>query len=124
MRHFAPCRSPARGFRCRKAGKAAALFRKSACTFREKRQRFPLPPHPPAAASARAGTRGRRSEDSPPGHKKTVAKPLFCKKEAVLFGSMEENPYLCTAIQKNSVALLAQLVEQLTLNQWVQGSSP
>jgi hypothetical protein len=27
-------------------------------------------------------------------------------------------------LKKNSNALLAQLVEQLTLNQWVQGSNP
>ena len=34
--------------------------------------------------------------------------------------------YLCTRNQKkhNTNALLAQLVEQLTLNQWVQGSNP
>ena len=31
--------------------------------------------------------------------------------------------YLCIAF-KIKHALLAQLVEQLTLNQWVQGSSP
>ena len=31
--------------------------------------------------------------------------------------------YLCTGLKKTD-ALLAQLVEQLTLNQWVQGSSP
>ncbi len=34
-------------------------------------------------------------------------------------GCLKENTYLC-----NRIALLAQLVEQLTLNQWVQGSNP
>ena len=33
-----------------------------------------------------------------------------------------KTPTLATAKQKD--ALLAQLVEQLTLNQWVQGSNP
>lgn len=36
--------------------------------------------------------------------------------------------YLCTRKRENkhsqAHALLAQLVEQLTLNQWVQGSTP
>ncbi len=42
----------------------------------------------------------------------------------VLFGGIPGNAYLCTAKRKKGVASLAQLVEQLTLNQWVQGSSP
>ncbi len=37
-------------------------------------------------------------------------------------GCLKENTYLCTRNKKQ--ALLAQLVEQLTLNQWVQGSNP
>ena len=32
--------------------------------------------------------------------------------------------YFCTRKIKSAYALLAQLVEQLTLNQWVQGSNP
>ena len=35
---------------------------------------------------------------------------------------MKENVYFCNRQRDN--ALLAQLVEQLTLNQWVQGSNP
>ncbi len=32
--------------------------------------------------------------------------------------------YFCTRKSKDKKVSLAQLVEQLTLNQWVQGSSP
>ena len=32
--------------------------------------------------------------------------------------------YICTRKTEMTNALLAQLVEQLTLNQWVQGSNP
>ena len=32
--------------------------------------------------------------------------------------------YTFTPANEKEVALLAQLVEQLTLNQWVQGSNP
>ena len=39
-------------------------------------------------------------------------------------GCLKENTYLCTRKQEIRNALLAQLVEQLTLNQWVQGSNP
>ena len=39
-----------------------------------------------------------------------------------MFGSVNKSTYLCN--RKNKKALLAQLVEQLTLNQWVQGSNP
>ena len=39
-----------------------------------------------------------------------------------MFGGFKENAYLCT--RKSEVnASLAQLVEQLTLNQWVQSSN-
>ena len=38
------------------------------------------------------------------------------------FVSSTKTPTFATAKQKH--ALLAQLVEQLTLNQWVQGSNP
>ena len=38
-------------------------------------------------------------------------------------GCLKENTYLCNRKSEMN-ALLAQLVEQLTLNQWVQGSSP
>ena len=38
------------------------------------------------------------------------------------FGGFDKTAYLCN--RKNKEALLAQLVEQLTLNQWVQGSNP
>ena len=40
-----------------------------------------------------------------------------------MFCWFKKKLYLCIAIEKQN-ALLAQLVEQLTLNQWVQGSSP
>ena len=36
----------------------------------------------------------------------------------------EETLTFASAIYRKANALLAQLVEQLTLNQWVQGSSP
>lgn len=38
-------------------------------------------------------------------------------------GCLKENTYLCNRKSEMN-ALLAQLVEQLTLNQWVEGSSP
>ena len=38
-------------------------------------------------------------------------------------GCLKENTYLCNRKSEKN-ALLAQLVEQLTLNQWVQGSNP
>ncbi len=38
-------------------------------------------------------------------------------------GCLKENTYLCTR-KTEMQAPLAQLVEQLTLNQWVQGSNP
>ena len=38
-------------------------------------------------------------------------------------GCLKENTYLCNRKSEMN-ALLAQLVEQLTLNQWVQGSNP
>ena len=38
-------------------------------------------------------------------------------------GCLKENTYLCNRKSEKN-ALLAQLVEQLTLNQWVLGSSP
>ena len=43
-----------------------------------------------------------------------------------MFGWNQRTAYLCTRNleQEITVALLAQLVEQLTLNQWVQGSNP
>ncbi len=40
-----------------------------------------------------------------------------------MFGSLKQNAYLCNRKSEKN-ALLAQLVEQLTLNQWVQGSNP
>ena len=53
---------------------------------------------------------------------------LFCEKIAKTFCGFGKMPYFCTRKQANSLplanALLAQLVEQLTLNQWVQGSNP
>ena len=48
---------------------------------------------------------------------------LFLKKVAKKFGGFAESSYLCTRKTKN-VAPVAQLVEHLTLNQGVQGSSP
>ena len=39
-----------------------------------------------------------------------------------MLGGFDKSTYLCN--RKNKEALLAQLVEQLTLNQWVQGSNP
>ena len=38
-------------------------------------------------------------------------------------GCLKENTYLCNRKSEMN-PLLAQLVEQLTLNQWVQGSNP
>ena len=46
------------------------------------------------------------------------------KKTLEKFGRYTRNPYLCTRKTEMRLALLAQLVEQLTLNQWVQGSNP
>ena len=40
-----------------------------------------------------------------------------------IFGHIKKKQYLCSRFRINHV-FLAQLVEQLTLNQWVQGSSP
>ena len=48
---------------------------------------------------------------------------LFLKKVTKKFGGFAESSYLCTRKTKN-VAPVAQLVEHLTLNQGVQGSSP
>ena len=45
------------------------------------------------------------------------------KKRIRLFGSFKLKYYLCNRKSERN-ALLAQLVEQLTLNQWVQGSNP
>ncbi len=39
------------------------------------------------------------------------------------FAHVKKKQYLCTRFRKKLVPL-AQLVEQLTLNQWVEGSSP
>ena len=41
-----------------------------------------------------------------------------------MFGTYGGMLYLCTRKTAINDASLAQLVEQLTLNQWVQGSSP
>ena len=38
--------------------------------------------------------------------------------------AMSNKDYTFAPANEKEVALLAQLVEQLTLNQWVQGSSP
>ena len=46
------------------------------------------------------------------------------KKTLEKFGRYIRKPYLCTRKTEMRLALLAQLVEQLTLNQWVQGSNP
>ena len=46
------------------------------------------------------------------------------KKTLEKFGCYARKPYLCTRKTEMRLALLAQLVEQLTLNQWVQGSNP
>ena len=46
------------------------------------------------------------------------------KKTLEKFGRYTKKPYLCTRKTEMRLALLAQLVEQLTLNQWVQGSNP
>ena len=46
------------------------------------------------------------------------------KKTLEKFGRYIRTPYLCTRKTEMRLALLAQLVEQLTLNQWVQGSNP
>ena len=40
------------------------------------------------------------------------------------FGSLIFLLYFCTRFCETSKVSLAQLVEQLTLNQWVEGSSP
>ena len=41
---------------------------------------------------------------------------------AKIFGHIKKKQYLCTRFSKKLVSL-AQLVEQLTLNQWVESSS-
>lgn len=48
------------------------------------------------------------------------------KKVEKKFGGLKNSPYLCIAIERqtHSNVPVAQLVEQLTLNQRVQGSSP
>ena len=48
---------------------------------------------------------------------------LFQKKEKEKFGQFKNYLYLCTRKTKSD-APVAQLVEHLTLNQGVQGSSP
>ena len=40
------------------------------------------------------------------------------------FGGLKKSSYLCTRNSEIGNALVAQLVEHLTLNQGVQGSSP
>ena len=40
------------------------------------------------------------------------------------FGGLKKSSYLCTRNSEIRHALVAQLVEHLTLNQGVQGSSP
>ena len=47
----------------------------------------------------------------------------FCRKSLKYFVSIEKVCNFATSKLKN-VVFVAQLVEQLTLNQWVQGSSP
>ena len=47
---------------------------------------------------------------------------LYIEKECPKFVGNKKNVYLCT--RKNQNAPVAQLVEHLTLNQGVQGSSP
>ena len=55
---------------------------------------------------------------------------LFLKKVTKIFGQFKKKQYLCTrfliksALSLEKIVFLAQLVEQLTLNQWVEGSSP
>ena len=49
---------------------------------------------------------------------------LFSKKKAKTFRDVEKSSYLCTRNSEIRHALVAQLVEHLTLNQGVQGSSP
>ncbi len=49
---------------------------------------------------------------------------FYLKKVPFKFCSTDKKEYLCIALQESTVARLAQLVEQLTLNQWVQGSNP
>ena len=46
------------------------------------------------------------------------------KKYRKKFGQVIKRLYFCTRKNGITYALLAQLVEQLTLNQWVQGSNP
>ena len=46
------------------------------------------------------------------------------KKYRKKFGQIIKRLYFCTRKNGITYALLAQLVEQLTLNQWVQGSNP
>ena len=50
-------------------------------------------------------------------------KNILVKKNRKIFGQFTESLYLCTRKTKND-APVAQLVEHLTLNQGVQGSSP
>ena len=53
---------------------------------------------------------------------KVQKKKHMCKKNAKKFGQFKKKQYLCTRFSKKKVSL-AQLVEQLTLNQWVESSS-
>ena len=48
---------------------------------------------------------------------------FFSKKNSKKFGKKKKTSYLCNRKQENN-ALVAQLVEHLTLNQGVPGSSP
>ena len=47
----------------------------------------------------------------------------FSQKNSKKFGGIKKTSYLCNRKQENN-ALVAQLVEHLTLNQGVQGSNP
>ena len=49
-------------------------------------------------------------------------KDIFLKKIVKIFAYIKKKQYLCTRFREKSVSL-AQLVEQLTLNQWVESSS-
>ena len=47
----------------------------------------------------------------------------FCQKNRAATWSVSKCNYLC-GLKNNGYDSVAQLVEQLTLNQWVEGSSP
>ncbi len=55
---------------------------------------------------------------------KNSARDFFLKKKRHTFAETKKNSNFAPLLNEEASARLAQLVEQLTLNQWVQGSNP